>query len=232
MSERAEMEQSAFIAPKKTWMFTGLFGKTDKPHSNPYNWPNSTEMAISERPNRVINVGKEQNFSFNDNFVKTSKYTLWSFLPKFLIEEFNPKTKIANCYFLLISGLQCIPRITNTGGVPTTLLPLLGVLMVDAIFLILEDRSRHRADYAANSSMTHRLNPQTEVFEQCKWSELQVGDLVQINSRDSVPADIAIVSVSEKNSPPQGLCYVETKSLDGETNLKVRSALPITYSKV
>ena len=33
-----------------------------------------------------------------------------------------------------------------------------------------------------------------------------------------VPADIVIVSTSD----PDGACYIETKNLDGETNLKVR----------
>ena len=71
---------------------------------------------MADRPQRIVKVGREQDFSFCDNFVKTSKYELWNFLPKFLMEEFNPKTKIANCYFLLISGLQCIGPISNTGG--------------------------------------------------------------------------------------------------------------------
>ena len=34
------------------------------------------------------------------------------------------------------------------------------------------------------------------------------------------PADLLIMNASEKN----GMCYIETKNLDGETNLKNKSA--------
>ncbi len=64
----------------------------------------------------------------------------------FLLEEFNPKVKIANCYFLIISGLQCIPAITNTGGYPTVLIPLTMVLLISGIFKAAEDVARHKAD--------------------------------------------------------------------------------------
>jgi phospholipid-transporting ATPase len=209
------------------------FGEnSDKPPSKPIGWPNSTEEDISDRPKRLIKVGGPQNFTFCNNFVKTSKYEFWSFLPKFLLEEFNPKTKVANCYFLMISGLQCIPDISNTGGLPTTLLPLLFVVMVDGIFQIIEDISRHKADTAANSSITHRFDLISQTFTECKWSELAVGDFIRINTRCSVPADVVILAVAEKTDPPQGIAYVETKSLDGETNLKIRTALPLTLAKV
>lgn len=40
------------------------------------------------------------------NMVRTSKYKWYNFLPKFLWEEFNPASKVANVYFLFIAGLQ------------------------------------------------------------------------------------------------------------------------------
>lgn len=173
-----------------------------------------------------------QTHYFRNNFVKTSKYEIYNFLPKFLLEEFNPRTKVANCYFLMCAGLQCIPAISNTKGLPTTLIPLLIVVIVDAIFQVLEDLSRHKADTEANSSDAQRYHPPSKDFILTKWSELAVGDFVYVTTRSTIPADIVILGVSEKSEPAQGICYVETKSLDGETNLKMRSALPLSAAKV
>ncbi|PHH68952.1 hypothetical protein CDD82_166 [Ophiocordyceps australis] len=58
-------------------------------------------------------------------------------------------------------------------------------------------------------------------FKKDVWKSLQVGDFVRIYNDDELPADVIILSTSD----PDGACYVETKNLDGETNLKVRQAL-------
>lgn len=202
------------------------------PSSLPKNWPNSINEDINEKPKRIITVGSSQEYSFKTNFVKTSKYEVWNFLPKFLLEEFNPKTKFANCYFLMISALQCIPAISNTSGYPTTLIPLLFVVLVDGLFQIIEDLSRHRADKEANASSTFVFDFNTEKFEETKWADIKVGDFVKIITRATIPADVVILSVAEKTEPAQGICYVETKSLDGETNLKLRNALPNTLATI
>lgn len=116
------------------------------PPSTPKNFPNHSADDLKERPYRIVTVGKPQRFYFCNNFVKTSKYEIWNFVPKFLFEEFDPRTKLANIYFLIISCLQCVPVISNTSGVPTTLIPLSIVVFVDAVFQVLEDIARHRAD--------------------------------------------------------------------------------------
>ena len=58
-------------------------------------------------------------------------------------------------------------------------------------------------------------------FKKDYWKSVEVGDFVRIFNDDQIPADIVILSTSD----PDGACYVETKNLDGETNLKVRQAL-------
>jgi phospholipid-translocating ATPase len=61
----------------------------------------------------------------------------------------------------------------------------------------------------------------TARFHPDAWKNLVVGDFVRVYNNDEVPADIVILSTSDAD----GACYVETKGLDGETNLKVRTAL-------
>jgi phospholipid-translocating ATPase len=61
-------------------------------------------------------------------------------------------------------------------------------------------------------------------WQQVQWQDVQSGDYVMIRNDEDVPADIVILSTSEKDN----LCYVETQNLDGETNLKVRQGLRAT----
>ncbi|WVW78932.1 hypothetical protein I302_100895 [Kwoniella bestiolae CBS 10118] len=54
------------------------------------------------------------------------------------------------------------------------------------------------------------------------WEDVRVGDIVKIYDGDQFPADILICSTSEE----EDVAYIETKNLDGETNLKSRNGVP------
>ena len=64
------------------------------------------------------------------------------------------------------------------------------------------------------------------VFKTEEWENIVVGDIIHLKEGEDVPADVIILSTSE----PQAVCYVETKNLDGETNLKERRGLKRTES--
>lgn len=74
----------------------------------------------------------------------------------------------------------------------------------------------------AESVIQPRINPiQKAYFQRDYWKNVRVGDFIRIRSDEEIPADVVILSTSEDD----GACYVETKNLDGETNLKIRQAL-------
>ncbi|THH28398.1 hypothetical protein EUX98_g5794 [Antrodiella citrinella] len=54
------------------------------------------------------------------------------------------------------------------------------------------------------------------------WEDMKVGDFVKIMNNESIPADVLICATSEE----ENVAFIETKNLDGETNLKSRSAVP------
>ena len=59
-------------------------------------------------------------------------------------------------------------------------------------------------------------------WRQKAWEDTAVGDFVKVLDNESIPADLLICSTSED----ENVAYVETKNLDGETNLKSRNAVP------
>lgn len=83
-----------------------------------------------------------------NNKIRTTKYTLLSFLPKNLFEQFH---RIANVYFIFIVLLNWVPAISAFGK-EVAMLPVLFVLCVTAIKDLFEDRRRHQSDKRINNS--------------------------------------------------------------------------------
>lgn len=155
---------------------------------------------------------------FVNNLVSTAKYNAITFVPKFLFEQFS---KYANLFFLFTAALQQIPNVSPTNRF-TTIVPLFIVLMVSAIKESVEDYKRRQSDRSLNYSKTQTL--QGSAFRETKWVDVKVGDIVRVESEESFPADMVLLASSE----PEGLCYIETANLDGETNLKIKQAIPET----
>ena len=157
-----------------------------------------------------------------DNHVSTAKYNIATFLPKFLFEQFS---KYANLFFLFTAALQQIPNISPTNRY-TTIGPLIIVLLVSAGKELIEDFKRKTSDKSLNYSKTKVLRGSS--FENVRWVSVKVGDIVRVESEEPFPADLVLLATSE----PEGLCYIETANLDGETNLKIKQAIPETATLV
>ena len=105
--------------------------------------------------------------------------------------------------------------------------PFTFILILTALKELFEDVKRHQADGKENSAKTQVYNQSTGKFQEIEWKDINVGDVLKIEDGKSFPADLILVASSE----PQGISYIETSNLDGETNLKIRSSVPNTYEK-
>jgi phospholipid-transporting ATPase len=174
---------------------------------------------------RIIHLNNPPANSANkyvDNHVSTTKYNVVTFLPKFLFEQFS---RYANLFFLFTAILQQIPGISPTKRY-TTIVPLGVVLLVSAVKEYVEDYRRKTSDQQLNHSKAQVLKGSS--FADTRWVNVAVGDIVRVESEQPFPADLALLASSE----PEGLCYIETANLDGETNLKIKQAIPETADLV
>ena len=166
----------------------------------------------------------EKNDPFETNIINTSKYQWYNFLAKILMEQFS---RMANVYFLIIAVLQSSKEITNTNGTPVVLLPLTMVVTLNGIKDLYENHKRKKSDNEENNSNCLVYDNLSQDFIKKKWSQVKLGDIIKVRKNESFPADLILLGSSDEN----GVCYVETKNLDGETNLKFQEANEILQKK-
>ncbi|KAI8662273.1 hypothetical protein LRP88_03643 [Fusarium phalaenopsidis] len=195
------------------------------------------------------------------NFIRSSRYTVYDFVPKQLIFQFS---KLGNFYFLVVGTIQMIPGLSTVGRW-TTIAPL-GVFVAFSMLKegyddyrryildrvenrseawILGDRVgekgrvRHAEKMRRKKKESQPENGEEHMLEDIEtgtvstaktsddgewtsvqWQNVRVGDVIRLRRDDPVPADIILLHATG----PNGIAYIDTMALDGETNLKSKQA--------
>ena len=158
---------------------------------------------------------------FKNNKISTTKYNAFTFLPKALLYQF---IRLANIYFVFIAVLQSIPLISPLGAA-TAIAPLVFVLTVSLIREAVEDLKRRKLDNEQNSN-------EVETYINGSWmkiksGELRMGEIVRVKKDGVFPSDLLLIDSNLKD----GVCFIETGTLDGEKTLKIKNAPNFTKGK-
>nr|POE83135.1 putative phospholipid-transporting atpase 9 [Quercus suber] len=164
------------------------------------------------------NTESQKVLTYGNNYVRSTKYTLASFFPKSLFEQFR---RASNVYFLITAILTFTPL--SPSSPVSTVLPLALVIVAAMVKEAIEDWRRKMQDIEVNNRKV-KVHRGEGVFDNAKWLNLQVGDIVRVEKDEFFPADLILLSSSYE----EAICYVETMNLDGETNLKLKQAVDAT----
>ncbi|XP_058227239.1 probable phospholipid-transporting ATPase 4 isoform X2 [Rhododendron vialii] len=189
-------------------------GEREEPHQ--FKGPGFSRIVFCNEPCHHV----KKPLKYCSNYISTTKYNVITFLPKAIFEQFR---RVANLYFLLAACLS----ITNVApfSAVSMIAPLAFVIGLSMAKEALEDWRRFIQDMKVNMRKA-RVHKGDGVFGPKPWMKLRVGDVVKVEKDKFFPADLLLVSSSYED----GICYVETMNLDGETNLKVKRALEVTLT--
>ncbi|KAF9414264.1 putative aminophospholipid-translocase [Podila epigama] len=150
------------------------------------------------------------------NVTRNTKYSIFSFLPIVLWEQFK---FFLNLYFLLVALSQFVPAL-KIGYIVTYVAPLCFVLAVTIGKEAVDDMKRYKRDQEANSQRYQIVTPSG--LKVIPSSKIRVGDMIVVKKNQNVPADMVLLRTTEES----GACFIRTDQLDGETDWKLRLAVP------
>ncbi|XP_054711579.1 probable phospholipid-transporting ATPase IIA isoform X2 [Uloborus diversus] len=167
---------------------------------------------------RTVFLGRTNNESFPPNIIKNQKYNFFTFIPLVLFHQFK---FFLNLYFLVMALSQFIKDV-RVGFLYTYWGPLGFVLTVTLIREAIDDFRRYMRDREVNYRKYRKLTSKGVV--QIPSANIKVSDLIIVDKDQRVPADMVFLSTTEKN----GSCFIRSDQLDGETDWKLRDAVPTT----
>ncbi|KIJ29370.1 hypothetical protein M422DRAFT_76759 [Sphaerobolus stellatus SS14] len=257
------------------WNVESLFGKAPRPKSQRSIYVN--EDLPADYFDQKGRPKKEHVYSTNQ--VITSKYTVITFLPRNLLEQFRRVVNITISPGLVVLPLIIVlavtvtkdgyddikrhqgdrvvnhseTRVLNGGGWDNPnrtgkksktfvkgLLPSRHKLSRKELesnaeesinenqieYDTEDERHGHRVSGTCQNSFHLNQSRNIAHWKRTLWEDVKAGDFVKIQNDEPIPADILICATSEE----ENAAFIETKNLDGETNLKSRNAVPaLTY---
>jgi hypothetical protein len=113
-----------------------------------------TEQSVGEQGKDQLPINKVdtkpldfKETKFVHNFVKTTKYTIFSFLP---ISLFLQCKNVIHIFFLFNGFLQTIPAI-STNSPLASIVPVIWVMIMGMLFEMVADIRRWRSDTRVNN---------------------------------------------------------------------------------
>lgn len=110
--------------------------------------PHVLQCEAYTQCNEHLMQTKKLHETYASNKIRTTKYTLLSFIPKNLFEQFH---RFANCYFVFIILLNFVPAIEAVQPF-LSMAPVILILLVQAFKDSIEDYGRYKNDNEINSS--------------------------------------------------------------------------------
>lgn len=193
-------------------------------------------------------VDPRRGLSYVPNTIRTSRYTVWDFFPKQLFFQFSRVGNFYFlCVGVpqMIPGLSTTGSYTTI--LPLLFFVLLTIvkegyddfrrhrldMVENANFATVLGREDKYTGRKTSNSVWARWNPfvtHTEAeprpvpddeyggirWVPIRWNDIRVGHVIRLCRDEPVPADIVLLHSDGEN----GLAYIETMALDGETNLK------------
>ncbi|KAL7761741.1 hypothetical protein ACKLNR_008276 [Fusarium oxysporum f. sp. zingiberi] len=199
-------------------------------------------------------IDTRRGLAYVSNSIRTSRYTVWDFIPKQLFFQFS---RVGNFYFLCVGIPQMVPGLSTTGSY-TTILPLLFFVMLTIVKEGYDDYRRYRLDKIENAGFATVLGREDKYTGKLqpvnKWTKLNpflthstaepypVPE-EEFNGLRWVPVRWSEIKVGDvirlcRDEPipadlvllhsdgENKLAYIETMALDGETNLKSKQVTP------
>ncbi|GIX61566.1 P-type ATPase, putative [Babesia caballi] len=192
---------------RRAWEYFRRFLRRDSFDANVSN------EATADEANRLAFL----RGSRRSNIIRTTKYSLLSFLPRVMLFQL---TRVGNLIFLGVSFLQLIEEISDSNGLPTYLIPLVFVIAVCLGRELASDLARWRSDQEENGRLVRVFRDGRLV--QMKQRDIRVGDVVKVHAYEYFPSDLVLLNCCGDN----GVCNVETKNVDGESNVKYKHVVP------